>query len=704
MALRGTVVLCLLLSASLAHAQMENYANMDPSKSPIQKVVILLTEMKAQVEKEGDLDREAYDKYKCWCITSEKEKTASVTAAEAKIEELTAFIEEAAGTEGNLKTEIATLEADIAEDTDALETATAMKEKETAEFTADEEYMKTTLAALTEAVTVLSKVQLVQKTNGAEAASAQAATALVQVRNVLQRRTPKYHNVMQKDLMDLLGSIAADVPSSAGAFLQSKQDPSAVAGGGAAAGAKSYNSRSGQIFGLLDQMKDQFTEDLADATKEEKLAMESFQKLAGAKNSEITAATEQKKSKSVELADTMAKAAQAKEDLEATKSTLEADQAFLVDMHANCDKVDSEFVARTKVRNEEILAIADTIKIVTSDEARDLFGKTISFVQLSMVSASSAAAKAEMQDRAKERAMYRIMKTAQKSKNWGLAAMAVRVRMDNFDGIKKIMDKMIVKLKKEKQAEFDKKVSCEKEIDETEDNIKVAKQEESDLDEKHTELVNTLATLADEIKTLKAEAFDMEVAMKQAGENRKSENLLFQQSVSDQRATIKILGMALDRLKEFYVKTELLQRSKVEPPPPMPEATYTKSESSGGVMGLIKDIITDAEVEESDMVFAEKNAQGDYVGFVADTTKSLEAVRESMAEKEEQVAMAESDKSSTEESQLSNEANTKKLKKLLISIHNDCDFITKYFDFRQPAMPEEIDSISEAEAIISGAI
>merc|ERR1719473_2352279 len=121
---------------------------------------------------------------------------------------------------------------------------------------------------------------------------------------------------MQKDLMEVLGSIDTDFPSSAGAFLESKQP---IEGGGAAAGAKSYNSRSGQIFGLLDQMKDQFTEDLEAATKEEKMAMDNFQKLSDAKTEEIGAATEQKKSKSAELADTMAKAAQSKEDLETTK-------------------------------------------------------------------------------------------------------------------------------------------------------------------------------------------------------------------------------------------------------------------------------------------------------------------------------------------------------------------------------------------------
>merc|ERR1719443_1476210 len=80
----------------------------------IQKVVTLLEEMKAQVEKEGAEDTEAYDKYKCWCETSETEKTAAVEAAQKTIAELEAFLEEAAGKTGELKTSIAGLDEEIA--------------------------------------------------------------------------------------------------------------------------------------------------------------------------------------------------------------------------------------------------------------------------------------------------------------------------------------------------------------------------------------------------------------------------------------------------------------------------------------------------------------------------------------------------------------------------------------------------------------
>merc|ERR1719343_1635196 len=100
---------------------------------------------------------------------------------------------------------------------------------------------------------------------------------------------------------------------------------------GAASGSNSYNSRSGGILGLLKTQGDGFAKKLAAAQKEELSALIAFQKLAAAKQAEIAAATKQKDAKETELADTMDKAAKAKEDLEATTAALTADEKFLLE-------------------------------------------------------------------------------------------------------------------------------------------------------------------------------------------------------------------------------------------------------------------------------------------------------------------------------------------------------------------------------------
>merc|ERR550537_764900 len=92
--------------------------------------------------------------------------------------------------------------------------------------------------------------------------------------------------------------------------------------------------------------------------------------------------------------------------------------------------------------------------------------------------------------------------------------------------------------------------------------------EKKDLAEQHKDLENTLETLAEEIATLKKEVTDMEVGLKQAGINRKEENQLFQQQVADQRATVKVLNMALDRLKEFYTPDAAFAQIRSHQPTP----------------------------------------------------------------------------------------------------------------------------------------
>merc|ERR1719460_3555037 len=157
---------------------------------------------------------------------------------------------------------------------------------------------------------------------------------------------------------------------------------------GAAAGAKSYNSRSGGILGILKQMGDENAKDLADAQKQELTAEIDFQKLQAAKLSEIAAATEQKET---ELSDLLYKVAGAKKDIEKTQATLSADEAFMLEMTKNCRIEDEEYAGRVKVRTEEIKALGETLDILTGDEARSLFDKTISLLQVRSVSHSSSA-------------------------------------------------------------------------------------------------------------------------------------------------------------------------------------------------------------------------------------------------------------------------------------------------------------------------
>merc|ERR1719456_40618 len=134
---------------------------------------------------------------------------------------------------------------------------------------------------------------------------------------------------------------------------------------------------------MLSEMKDEFNRNLSDAQKQELAAQLAFAEMKTAKEAEIAAAKASVDSKSEELANTNLEMAQAKQDLEDTTNALSADQKFLLDLKKRCAESDEGYAARQKERQEEVIAIGETIKILTDDDARDLMSKTVGFLQVS---------------------------------------------------------------------------------------------------------------------------------------------------------------------------------------------------------------------------------------------------------------------------------------------------------------------------------
>merc|ERR1712228_114583 len=77
--------------------------------------------------------------------------------AEAKISDLTTSVEELTASSARLGTEIKNLEKEVAANQAALDQATAIREKQLAEFNAEEKDALEAISALKAAITVLSK-------------------------------------------------------------------------------------------------------------------------------------------------------------------------------------------------------------------------------------------------------------------------------------------------------------------------------------------------------------------------------------------------------------------------------------------------------------------------------------------------------------------------------------------------------------------
>merc|ERR1712151_371353 len=119
-------------------------------------------------------------------------------------------------------------------------------------------------------------------------------------------------------------------------------------------------------------------------------------------------------------------------DIDDTKKDLAADQGFLADLEKNCDTKKAEWEERSATRAQELLALADTIKILNDDDALELFKKTLPTPALLQLEISSK----EVRNRARE-----VLKSNDARIN--LISLALRGKKVSFDKVLTMIDDMV---------------------------------------------------------------------------------------------------------------------------------------------------------------------------------------------------------------------------------------------------------------------
>merc|ERR1719183_1867981 len=114
-------------------------------------------------------------------------------------------------------------------------------------------------------------------------------------------------------------------------------------------------------------MKETMETGLAEAEKAEAAAVTNFNELIAAKTKEVEAATAAIEDKIGRMGEAAVELVNIAEDLDDTKKQLAEDSKFLADMDVMCATRKKEFAEAVKLRQEELLALADTIKMLNDD-------------------------------------------------------------------------------------------------------------------------------------------------------------------------------------------------------------------------------------------------------------------------------------------------------------------------------------------------
>jgi hypothetical protein len=681
--------------------------------TPVTRVVNLLKEMQKTLNAEMEEDEALYDKLACWCNNNKYEKNGASESAEGKIAELEATIEQLTSKSSELNTKIKELEAEVASDKATLAEAAALRKKEVEEFHKMELDNIAAIENLKAAIVVLSKHQ--------DSAFPQMPLSFLQAKQDPWAAGHESHLTHAFD--EFLRHSSFDLsahPASSQAFLQDKKekpDTSAAIPGWSAAEVTalkqgiqtasaflqqrnghgyfpSYSAQSGEIFGVLKQMKEEMTTDLKEAQKTEAERAANFAELRAAKTTEIEDGEKMAEAKEDELAKTDMDLAEAKEDLGQTQKQLGGDQKFLANLEKTCAEASANFELRKKARLSEIEAVSQTIEILTGDEAKDAMDTTFSFLQTSRTMTKRRRAAASV-----------LRRTARAHSNPELSLLASSVELDAFTKVKAEIDKMVATLKKQQADEVKKNDWCKSELQENEMETMKTKDLKADLEAKSSELEVTIKTLSEEIEKAKLDISNLQVALQRASEDRKQENMDFQKVVADQTVTAEILAKALDNLATFYDEAAFAQMHKrgQKQTPPVPQMEYKKSSGASGVMSMIEKLIYDTKEITADSKKSESEAQAAYETLIADTNGAIADLTKAITNKSKAKAQAKKDFSATASDLADTVAELENLGKTNADLHSECDYYMKNFAIRQKARQEEIEAMQQAKQILSGA-
>merc|ERR1719460_2814606 len=630
--------------------------------------------MQKKVVAEGEKEQDLFDKFMCYCKNGKGALSSSIELAKQSNDQLKSSIEETSATLKQMKIDLKQAQTDRAEAKAAVAKATALREKEAAAYAKESSELKTNIAAMKKATAAIE--------SGMSGAFLQTASASI---------------IKKLSISMDISSMDRDLITS---FLTQGQGE-----------ASTYVPQSGQITGILKQMTDTMEASLATATEEEQTAIKDFNGLLSAKSKEIRALTKEIESKTARIGELGVELVTLKEDLDDTTKSLTEDKAFLKDMEKSCKTKEDEWAVRQKVRAEELLAIADTIKILNDDDALELFKKTLPSTSLLQLKSNAKTSK--------QRALVALQQANQGDKQdyrINLISLALKGKKVSFDKVLKMIADMVALLKKEQHDDNDKKEYCEKLIDQTEDNLKALELSVSDLGKAIADYKESIATLTEEIEGLEdgIKALDKQVA--EATEERKTEHEENVETLANDNAAKEIIGVAKNRLNKFYnpklykpppagTEAAFAQRSGVAPPPP-PEtfgAYAKKGEESGGVIGMLDLMVADLDKEITEIETEEKENQAEYEAFMDESAKKRANDAKSIEDKESAKADLEGTLVASKEEKAAKTKEAMATAQYLSEVHGDCDWLLSNFQVRKEARAGEVDALKKASAVLSGA-
>merc|ERR1719291_604873 len=395
-------------------------------------------------------------------------------------------------------------------------------------------------------------------------------------------------------------SISSEDASRLTALVQSSQQESDEDVG--APDATVYKGQSGGIIQTLTDLLEKAQSQLADARNTETKNIHNFELMAQGLNDEIKFGKKEIAESKKALAGSGEKKASAEGDLAATSKTKKEDVSTLADLHQSCLTYAQNYEAETKSRGEELHAIAEAKKVISS-ETNGAESATYGLAQVSFVQRSQLSSRTDL---ANFEALRLVRKLASKDHSSALAQLASRMSTamhasageDVFGKVKGLIADMIEKLESEAEADATHKAYCDKELAESNEKKADKKAEIAKLSTKIDQMTSRSAQLKSEVAALQKSLAELAASQAEMDKLRREENAAFLKNKADMEQGLEGIKMALRVLNDYYAKAD---------------KAHASADGAGhGIIGLIEVIESDFSQALAEFTSVEQTSAADY--------------------------------------------------------------------------------------------
>jgi hypothetical protein len=595
--------------------------------TPVEKVITLMEDLKAEVEHEGETEAATYDTFSCFCKSMTEEKASAIKEEQDNIEGFAATLQEQTSISNakahevkELDTLIATLDKDMAK-------IESMREKEKTKYESQAADIQKGIDGLEGAIADMKA--------GMPSSLAQVKTSVR--KSLLMADTLDMDPKHSRTIASLLQEDSAEAPEGDGEF------------------------HSGDIVATLEKLQKDFRGRKTQLDQIEGQNEKDFTETMKSKSAEKKTAQDAKTTAESDKSNADANIATASDDTVLEEATLKDDELYMKDLTERCELKAREWDQRSQMRAGEVTALGKAIDIIKNrakdnesankraliqtatvvperksdarDDVEDSDIGDMSFLQVSSPRKQLrgiAAIQSSTAQARREKAIANLVAKAEKLKSPVLATLAMKIGADPFAKVRRLVQELIERLVKEAAAESSKKGWCDTSMGKANHNRDSNMDAVMTINGEVMALEAKKATLEEETATLTQEISDLNDSLAKQTKLRTEEKAENMDTLDKAKAGLAAVKDAYDVLQTFYKnaakgKVSLVQASPVdEDAPGVHGGAYKGGQAkAGGIFAMLDVIVSDFERTIRVVTEAEKEAHAEFVEFERTTKSSI---------------------------------------------------------------------------------